>query len=183
MKTALDMLLQGIASKSLRLLIIGGHALQSYGLVRQTFDLDCLVSDKSLPALRDILAQIGYREISKTDNFARFRHKSPYFIDMDVLLVDSSTFEKLYKDSREYSDDLPGLRVPLLQHLIALKLHAIKNSPSRETRDLSDIKELLRINPKAISGKELEKLCKQFGPAGIMEKLKGNHENAPSSEI
>lgn len=171
MKTVLDMLSQGIASKSARMLIIGGYALQTYGLVRQTFDLDCLVSDKSLPALRDILGHSGYKEISATDNFARFRHKSPYFIDIDVLLVDSSTFEKLYKDSRKYSDDLPGLRVPLLQHLIALKLHAIKNSPSRGIRDLCDIKELLRINPKVISGQELKSICRQFGPTGIIEKL------------
>lgn len=183
MKTVLDMLSQSVSSKPIRLLIIGGHALQSYGLVRQTFDLDCLISDKNLPALRDILAHAGYREISKTNNFARFRHESPYFIDMDVLLVDSSTFEKLYKDSRKYSDDLPGLRVPLLRRLIALKLHAIKNSPSRGMRDLSDIKELLRMNPKAISGKELENLCEQFGPAEIIEKLKGRRENASSSEI
>lgn len=104
-------------------------------------------------------------------------------MDVDVLLVDSSTFEKLDKDSRKYSDDLPGLRVPLLQHLIALKLHAIRNSPSRGMRDLSDIKELLRINPKVISGKELESICRQFGPAGIIEKLKGSHENDSSPEI
>ena len=172
MKTALDVLSQAVAAKPTRLLIIGGHAMQVYGVIRQTLDVDCLVTDKDLPALRELLTNAGYREVSGTDNFVRFRHKSPYLMDMDVLLVDASTFDHLHQNSREYSIDAPGLRMPALQHLIALKLHALKNAPARETKDLPDILELLKRNPSVLSEKEFACLCERFGPAGIMKKIK-----------
>ena len=172
MKTALDVLSQAVKAKPIRLLIIGGHAMQIYGVIRQTLDVDCLVTDKDLPALRELLAHAGYIEVSRTDNFVRFRHKSPYLMDMDLLLVDAPTFDHLHQNSREYSKDVPGLRIPALQHLIALKLHALKNAPARETKDLPDILELFKRNPSMLSEKELISLCKRFGPAGIMKKIK-----------
>ena len=129
MKTALDILSQAVAVKPIHLLIIGGHAMQIYGVIRQT-------------------------------------------LDVDVLLVDAPTFDHLHQNSREYSKDVTGLRMPALQHLIALKLHALKNAPARETKDLPDILELFKRNPSMLSEKELTSLCERFGPAGIMKKIK-----------
>jgi hypothetical protein len=61
--------------------------------------------------------------------------------------------------------------VPGLPQLIALKLHAIRNDPRRQFRDLSDIAELVRLNPDKITKQELDQLSERFGPAGIRDKL------------
>jgi hypothetical protein len=63
--------------------------------------------------------------------------------------------------------------VPGLAQLIALKLHAIRNEPRREGRDLPDITELLRLNPGRITTGELGELCDKFGPTGIGSRLQG----------
>jgi hypothetical protein len=174
MKTVFDIL--GDASGRLRFLVIGGHAMQAYGVVRQTLDMDCLAVDEEMPFLRKLFVRAGYSEVAGTNNFARFHHKSPYLMDVDVLLVDASTFEKLYQKSGKYRQDRNELRIPALSHLIALKLHAIKNAPNREGRDLADILELLRRNPSALSERELADLCKKFGPNGFIKKLKIDYD-------
>ena len=87
-----------------------------------------------------------------------------------MLFVDASTFEKLFAASIP----LPGdekLLVPSLPHLIALKLHAIRSNPPRESRDLNDIVELMRANPGAITAHELAALCAQFSTPEIAARL------------
>lgn len=54
MKTALDVLSRAIKAKPIRLLVIGGHAMQIYGVIRQTLDVDCLVTDKDLPDILEL---------------------------------------------------------------------------------------------------------------------------------
>ena len=67
------------------------------------------------------------------------------------------------------------LHAAALPHLIALKLHAIRNNPAREAGDLGDIARLLRANPGALSARELAALCTQVGPSGIETKLQTLH--------
>ena len=174
MKTVFDIL--GDASKGLRFLVIGGHAMQVYGVARQTLDMDCLAADADMPFLRRLFVRAGYSEVAGTNNFARFHHKSLYLMDVDVLLVDAATFKKLYQKSGKYMQSKNELRIPALPHLIALKLHAIKNAPNHEGRDLADVLELLRRNPSAISERELADLCNRFGPKGFLKKLKVDYD-------
>ena len=63
------------------------------------------------------------------------------------------------------------MQTPALSHLIALKLHAIRNNPAREPGDLGDIARLLLANPNTLSTDQLRALCTQFGPPGIAAKL------------
>lgn len=154
------------------LLIIGGHALEAHGVSRQTADVDCLIAAEDRAALGELLHSGGFTLVGETENFARYEHQSPLLPDVDVLLVDATTLEKLLPAAVPIHGSREGLRTPALAHLIALKLHAIRNNPLREARDLGDIAELLRANPKSIPSEELAALCSQFGPAGIEAKLK-----------
>ena len=154
------------------LLIIGGHALGAHGVVRQTVDVDCLITAPDRSSLDEFLRNSGFTLAGETENFARYMHKSPLLSQVDVLFVDATTFAKLQPAAILLRDNTEGLRVPALAHLIALKLHAIRNNPLREARDLGDIAELLRANPESITPGELASLCDQFGPSGIEIKLK-----------
>jgi Nucleotidyl transferase AbiEii toxin, Type IV TA system len=150
------------------LLLVGGHALQAHGVVRQTVDVDCLVPDVRASSLEEILRSAGFTRLARTENFSRFRH--PTLGHVDVLFVDSPTFDQLSRQSLPYKVGNATLRVPSLDHLIALKLHAIKNDPARELRDLSDIVDMVKRN--SFSGDELRRLCMRFGPAGIWDKVR-----------
>ena len=154
------------------LLIIGGHALDAHGVSRQTADVDCLIASGDRAVLDELLRGGGFSLTGGTENFARYAHKSPLLPEVDVLFVDAATFAKLHPAAIPFRNNKQGLRVPALAHLVALKLHAIRNNPLREARDLGDIAELLRVNPGSVSSAELAALCDQFGPPGIEARLK-----------
>ncbi len=153
------------------LLVIGGHALAVHGVARQTVDVDCLIAAENRQALDAHLRGGGFKRLAETDNFARYNHPSELVPDIDVLFVDAATFEKLHVRGVPLQRGQTTLEVPALAHLIALKLHAIRNNPTREAGDLGDITKLLRANPGAISASELDALCARFGPPGTAPKL------------
>src|SRR5207237_10023465 len=93
-----------------------------------------------------ILKCNGYREMGRTENAVRYANSAPELPDVDVLLVDGATFEKLFAESNILRRGQHAFRVPSLRHLVALKLHAIRNDARRESRDFADIAELLRNN-------------------------------------
>jgi len=154
------------------LLVIGGHALSAHGLSRQTIDVDCLIAVENRGTIDKYLRGAGFELLGETENFARFSHPTHLMPDVDLLFVDRPTFEKLQANSIILQRGPVALLTPSLPHLIALKLHAIRNNPAREARDLGDIIELLRANPGAVSIDELNSISLQFGPLGISEKLK-----------
>ena len=160
-----------LASYPQPFLIVGGHALAAHGVVRQTIDIDCLIALEDQGAFEAKLTAGDYVLKARTENFARYAGRAPNLPEIDVLFVDASTFRKLEESSIPLRRGKRQFRVPGLAQLIALKLHAIRNEPRREARDLPDISELLRLNPGRISAAELNELCDKFGPTGIGSKL------------
>jgi hypothetical protein len=90
---------------------------------------------------------------------------------VDLLYVDEETAAKMLRQPKELRVAGTTCIVPTLPHLVALKLHAVRNSLRREPRDFADIVELLRANPGAVEREEVRRLCATYGPAGMWEKL------------
>ncbi len=157
------------------LLVIGGHALAAHGVARQTVDVDCLIAVENREVLDAHLRGGGFERAGETENFARYRHPSAFVPDVDVLFVDASTFNKLHSGGIPLQKGQTALQAPALPHLIALKLHGIRNNPAREAGDLGDVARLLQANPGIISANDLTALCLQFGPPGIESKLQSLH--------
>jgi hypothetical protein len=155
------------------LLIVGGHALAAHAVLRQTIDIDLLIAADDQQVLDSLLRSEGWQLVARSENFARYQSNQPDLPDIDVLLVDRDTFDKLEQESVALRRGGHDFRVPGLKQLIALKLHAIRNEPRRIARDLADIAELLRLNPGKIGAEELDDLCQQFGPPAIRDKLSG----------
>jgi len=172
-KTIFGILAQGIAAQKVDVLLVGGYALQAYGVVRQTLDVDWLMADMDSEKMDKVLSGAGYAVAAKTDNFTRYIHDSVYLMDVDVLYIDRHTMDEMIAQSRAYRMGDTEFRVPCLMHVIALKLHAIRNNPKREARDLGDITELIRANSDSMSTDELQKACEKFGPEGIAGKVTG----------
>ena len=171
MKSSLDSVAEAAVQLEGRLLLVGGYALQAYGVVRQTMDVDVLVSQADMPALREVLTASRFAVAAETDVFARFRGPTVYQADIDALVVDEATFARLAVGTGQLAVGKHQFAVPALVHLVALKLHAIRNNPRRELRDLADVMSLLQANAGAVDDAALRDLCARYGPEGIWERL------------
>jgi len=82
----------------------------------------------------------------------------------DFLLTDPGTFSEILKESKEVSIAGCKFKVPSLRHLIAMKLHSIKNDPkNRQLKDLPDLVKLVRENGLDWSSPSFRELCLQYG--------------------
>ena len=134
--------------KGLPVLVIGGHAVNSYGYTRTTLDADFLICDEDLAAWRQALEEFGYQWKGQTDTFVHFEpvDARPDALPADLMLVNRETFSRLNKDRQEALFGSSQLAAPHPLHLIALKLHAMKNGDRRRTgKDLVDIVQLIRL--------------------------------------
>lgn len=146
--------------EGLRFLIVGGHAVNAYGYERTTLDADVLVEDTALSRWRLFWERRGYRCVHATEAFCQFRSSDVTLrYPVDLMIVGSATFEKLWarQEKRRIGDAVLGIPHPL--HLIALKLHAMRNEArARQGKDLPDILGLIRhcdIDTESLEFKEV----------------------------
>lgn len=147
----------------LPVLLIGGHAVNFYGYNRTTLDVDFLIAVDSFPAWRAGFESIGYRWIGQTENFVRLEAPDSALFPMDVMLVAPETFQKLYAGRVESSFGNARLHLPSPLHLIALKLHAMKNSERlRQGKDLLDILNLVSLCKIDTGGEEFQAILGRY---------------------
>ena len=173
MKSTHEIIFHAANAASAELLLIGGHALQRYGYARQTLDVDALIVASKVEAMTETLGQAGYNPTASTQSFVRFRHDSVYLMDIDILLIDAHTMQRMMSESEQLTLHGNPFRVPSLLHLVALKLHAISNNPDREQRDLADILELLRLNAASVDAAALKDTVSRFAPESLADKILG----------
>ena len=130
---------------------------------RQTADGDLLLQDGDYEAAANILRGAGYRESHKQDTFARWSRHDAFWMDVDFQFVDANTFGKIWDAGTEAKVDGHTLRLPSLEHLIAMKLHALKHSPERQGKDLLDIMALAQENHLDMRSEQNRNLCLRFG--------------------
>jgi hypothetical protein len=160
----------------LEFLVIGGLAVIAYGYSRDTVDLDYLVRRSKRAEWTAKLATYGYTVFHEHDNFAQFT--SPNSIDVDLMFVNDQTFDKLWAESSLKSVGAARVRFPALDHLVALKLHVIKqNIPHRVIRDLDDVMNLVKLNQVDLRSDKWRELFDRHGTRQIYEKLLGPSPN------
>lgn len=152
-------------------MLIGGRSLEAHGYVRNTKDVDLLITTQDIPVMERLLTAIGYRKEAESGIFSRWRHSSMEAEDVDLMFVGASSFESLNQDCVTMRIGSAKLRVPSVAGIVALKLHAVKNNPGRFAKDAADILSLMRLNPAALDRDGLRQLCEKFGNAEIWTKL------------
>jgi hypothetical protein len=146
--------------------VIGAFALQAYGLTRATQDLDFVAETAAQERLVAYLCACGYETLHRSEGFSNHLHSSPALGRLDFVYVDAPTAAILFGSARERIGPA-GLRllVPRVEHLVALKVHAIRNDPSRTYRDLADIQYLMRL-----PGADLEEIRRCFEREDLRER-------------
>lgn len=160
------------AEKDAGCVLIGGFAVNHYGVSRSTADADFLATKDDYDKILPLLEQAGFRQdYTYKDVFARLTANKDYLLDLDFMFVDIDTLNKIIKEAEKVTIAEQKFIVPSLNHLIALKLHAIKYNPGREYKDLMDIIELIKVNRANIKTDEFKQLCFKYGTEGLYNKI------------
>lgn len=165
-------LVAGASKKSaVPCVLIGGFAINFYKVSRNTLDVDFLITKEDFEKIKSALTIAGYSEEFVTDVAVRFSNKKEA-ADIDFMIVDKTTREKIVKDGKEVEVVGEKLVIPSVNHLIALKLHAIKtNQKNRILKDLPDIVDLIKINKVDYKDKQFRDMCLKYSSEAIYKTI------------
>ena len=169
----LDVISAIAEEQGLNFLLIGGHAVNAYGEGRQTGDIDFLVKQKDREGWKNLILSLRYKLYHEHKAFIQFSAPQLGMWPIDLMLVEDETFTKM--SSLSWNADFGGryaIRVPTVQHLIALKLHAVKQSDRDDKlKDLRDIIQLTKIKELDILGDDFKALCIKYGSKEVYDKI------------
>jgi len=159
-------------ARGLPFVVIGGHAVAAHGYGRQTLDLDLLVRDGDRPAWLELLLGLGYHVFHADPAFVQLAAPTAAHWPVDLLSVDDPTFAGVVAEAREV--DIGGQRVsiPSLEHLLALKLHALRAArPPRDLKDLTDVVQLVQANGLDVRSDPFRALCLKYATPEIHDRI------------
>lgn len=160
------------SEKNITCVLIGGFAINYYKVTRQTADIDFLITKDNFERILSLLEEKGFKKDYTQEVFARLIGKKAYLMDIDFMFVDKETLDKIIKEGKQVCIADKDFLVPCLNHLIALKLHAIKYNPKiREYKDLADIIELIKVNKLQVKNETFKNLCLKYGTEELYNKI------------
>ena len=152
-------------------LVIGGYAVVAHGFVRTTVDIDLLICQEDREEWENRTTKKGFSIFHQTNTFIQLGYKDDQ-IGLDLMIVGKSTFDPMYQESQPNTIEDVNVRVPCLDHLLALKLHAAKNAKGlRISKDLQDIEMLARKNQLALNSEHYRALFNKYGTEEIYQVL------------
>lgn len=161
-----------LAQMTFPVMVIGGVAMQAYGLARPTFDVDCMIASTEKARLRARLEAAGFCWMAEFGAFEEYRFGGAMDAPpLHSMAVEAATFEKMWAQAQPFSDGASDYHVPALPHLIALKFHAAKNRPERSPKDLRDVVELLGQNPGRVRSDELREIANRYASEETVRQL------------
>jgi len=149
--------------------LIGAFAMQAYGYVRATRDIDFVVRRQSQSKIVSHLESIGFETIHRSDGYSNHLHPVGS-LRVDFVYVDDATAEKIFAETKRVTL-FKNIAVPVAkaEHLLAMKLFAAKNAPERLLRELADIKELAKAA--GIDKGILKQLFEKYGFGGRLNEV------------
>jgi hypothetical protein len=134
----------------------------AHGYSRKTFDLDLLICRDDSEAWRALMLGLGFECIHEQTAF--FQFAAPDIPQIDLMRVSADTFAKLMATSEPRTALGLEIRVPSLENLLALKLHAARHArPHRRHKDLVDIFALVEANGIDVASDSFRQLCDKYG--------------------
>lgn len=168
----LEELIGQASARGLPFVVIGGHAVAAHGYGRQTLDLDLLVRDEDRRAWVELLAALGYRVFHEDHAFVQLAPPTAAHWPVDLLLVAEPTFAGVMAEAREVDLGARRARIPSLEHLLALKLHALKHArPPRDLKDLTDVVQLADANGLDARAEPFRALCLKYATPEIHDRI------------
>jgi len=153
-------------------LVIGGLAVNFHGCSRDTADLDLLIDRDTRDAWLSMLGELGYSVFHDGGAFIQMSAPEAGAWPVDLMLVRESTFRPMLENAREVEMYGVHLKIPSLEHLIALKLHALKHSHAgRFLKDFLDVENLVRANRMDLDSEPVRQWFLKYGNLELYEKI------------
>ena len=96
---------------------------------------------------------------------------------VDLMLLNQSTFEKIQAQAVLKTFGRVQCFVPSIEHLISMKLHALKSAlVHRQAKDTDDIIRLAEVSGFDLTGDLFEKMCQKFATPEIYEQIINNYK-------
>ena len=154
---------------ALRFLVIGGYAVAAHGHVRATFDVDFLADRSERDRWYSRVEKWKLNVVASNDVFAQLAPSSGG-ADFDLMFVGPETFQPMFAGGVERSFGEVSAKVPSLEHLLALKLHVLKQEiPHRFSKDAEDIETLIRRNNVNLQRQLIKELFLKHGTKELYE--------------
>jgi len=167
-----EMLDREARGRGLPFLVIGGHAVNAHGYSRFTKDLDILIDRERKHAWLAALAQNGFSIQRDGGSFLQLTPPAGCKWPLDLMLVNTSTFSNLCRDSQEIEIGPGKFRVPALDGLFALKFHVLKQKVrGRGYKNLLDILMLAQCHGIDVRSDRVKSICEKFGSPEIYEQV------------
>jgi predicted nucleotidyltransferase len=170
--TVLEQIQGAATQRGMAFLLIGGFAVIEHGYARLTNDLDLLVCREEAAAWRELLLGLRYRLDHDGGNFQQYSPPEPGAMPVDLMLVAPRTFDGMLAAARPIEVQGASVRLVSLDHLLALKLHALKQARlHRFLQDFQDVLELVRVNKLDLRSPRFRDLFLRYGTADLYDKF------------
>lgn len=169
---ALPKLLQAAADRKLEFLLIGGHAVAHHLYPRTTEDVDFLIPQDTKTRWLEFVIGAGLKLWHDGGNFLQLGPEHPEGWRLDLMLVQRTTYDRMREAA--VSGTMVGMpvKIPSLEHLMALKLHALKHARGiRNLKDMDDLVNLVANNRVEISSESFRSLVLKYGTEDIYAKI------------
>jgi hypothetical protein len=164
--------LSGLFKKhGVRAILVGGYALIANKVQRTTFDIDFMITGIDCDNIEPDLANAGYSVSNRQDAFVQFKSTVAGLRDIDFLIGDARTVEKIIVQGKTVSIAGESFFIPSPLHLIEMKLHSIAGNKRRELKDFPDIVQLLTANAIDPAGAPIKELFEKYKLKGLYEKI------------
>ncbi|GFE80954.1 hypothetical protein GCM10011487_29540 [Steroidobacter agaridevorans] len=147
--------------------LIGGLALASHNVVRATQDVDLLVDSDRADDVHVAMMRLGYDCLHRSADAGNYSRKDER---VDFLYASRPIARRLLAGARDVKTSFGGLRVISTEGLIGFKLQGWVND-ARRTRDMEDIRALLRANRNTVDMKEVREYFQLFDRTELLDEL------------
>ena len=156
-----------LEEEELRYALIGGLALAAYGHLRTTLDIDLVVERAHQDEIVTFMESSGFETLHRSDGYSNHQHTGPLVGWVEFVYVRGDTADRLFAAATRFEGPA-GLSVPVPkpEHLIAMKILAMKNDPTRTFQEMADIRAHL-----SVPGTDLEEIRDQFERHGLLERF------------
>ncbi len=147
--------------------LIGGLAVAAHQVVRATKDVDFLVAAEVADKIHNALLNLGYRCLYRSEDAANYVRGTE---GLDLLYAHRPLARRLLAQATPRDTPMGRLRVISVEGLIGFKLQGFTNDATR-TRDLDDIRALLKIHRASLDLTELREYFALFNQLELFNEL------------
>ena len=99
----LELLLNFFTRNGFDYALIGGFALNAYGLARNTNHIDFILRSLDAREGGRFFGVYRFQTISRTEAFSNHEHTLPGFSRIDFMYVNGDTADTIFREAREFS--------------------------------------------------------------------------------